>query len=126
MSATDAPAPTDLPFAEAYDRLKAISARLSSDTENEIDPEELLELLADGKGLELALRERLDGVEQRIRQIESGEGIRAYCIVAPRSTGASAFDDADRADDVPVDVNDFATSPPGGGAAAPADDDIPF
>src|SRR4051794_6236759 len=114
MSATEAT--TDLAFAAAYDRLKEITTRLSSDTENEIDPDQLLELLAEGKGLEIALRQRLDEVEQQIRQIESGEGIRAYRIVAADAGGAVP--------DVAVDTNDFAQ--PHRAAAAPSDDDIPF
>ncbi len=117
--------PIAITFTDAYEQLKQITEKLNgSDT---IPPDELVELLKRGKGLELVLRAHLDDVEQQVTKIEHGESYTAYRIVpsAPDITGEQpGTPSAARtgpAGDVPVDTGDFISSP--GGAA---DDDIPF
>lgn len=66
-----------LSFAEAYDQLKTITDRLAHDN---VPVDELLELLRRGKGLEAALRTRLEDLEQQVTAIESGADIPTYEI----------------------------------------------
>ena len=107
---------TALSFSEAYDRLKEITDRLNAE---DVEPDELVPLLRDGKGLESALRANLEEVEQEVQAIESGKGVTPYRILSAtagdsdgraRGRGAS---DSGRVD---------GASPAGAGS----DDDIPF
>lgn len=72
-------APIEITFTQAYDQLRAITEKLnSSDT---LPPEQLLELLKTGKGLEHVLRTHLDEVEQQVQEIEAGERYVPFRIV---------------------------------------------
>jgi len=73
----DSDGPIRLSFAEAYDQLREITERIDSP---DVPVDELLELLRRGKGLETALRARLDEVEQQITAIEAGENIPHFEI----------------------------------------------
>lgn len=81
--------PVALPFGAAFDRLQQIAEALGTD--EAIEPERLIALLREGKGLERALREHLDRVEQEVRAIEDGDGAAAFRIVTgPEATGTPA------------------------------------
>ncbi len=118
--------PIAITFTDAYEQLKQITEKLNgTDT---IPPDELVELLKRGKGLELVLRAHLDEVEQQVSKIESGDSYTAYRIVpsAPDTTGEqpgtpSTAARTAPAGDIPVDTGDFVSA--SGGAT---DDDIPF
>ena len=87
-------APAELSFGAAYDRLQAVAAELGADAT--MAPDRLIALLREGKGLERALRDHLERVEQDVRASEDGDGAVPFRIVdAPRpagrpSTGAPA------------------------------------
>ncbi len=118
--------PIAITFTDAYEQLKQITEKLNgSDT---IPPDELVELLKRGKGLELILRAHLDEVEQQVSKIESGDSYTAYRIVpsAPDPTGEQPGPPRTAArtaaaGDIPVDTGDFVSA-----SVGPADDDIPF
>lgn len=81
--------PVALPFGAAFDRLQQIAETLGTD--EAIEPERLIALLREGKGLERALREHLDRVEQEVRAIEDGDGAAAFRIVTgPEATATPA------------------------------------
>jgi exodeoxyribonuclease VII small subunit len=107
--------PIAITFTDAYEELKEITSQLNG--ADRIDPDELVELLSRGKGLERALRERLDQVEQQVKAIEGDKEFTAYRIVADAQKVPS---------DVPADDSDLLPSSPPPPAAGPAADDIPF
>src|SRR5215218_9126700 len=117
--------PTALTFEEGYTRLQIIAKRVTSD---EVPVAEMCDLFAEGKGLQKALTEYLDEQRGRIEDIERGEGIQAFRVVAPSSGIAPTA--ARPADAEPV----FGAAAPGSGDFEPAppkpttpdDDDIPF
>jgi hypothetical protein len=78
MSA-DTPTPVELPFGAAYERLQEVAAELSADAT--MAPERLIALLREGKGLERALRDHLDRLEQEVRAIDDGDGATPFRIV---------------------------------------------
>lgn len=65
------PAPADLTFETGYTRLQTIATRLGDD---EVPVSEMVDLYAEGKGLEGALLAHLDEAKGRIEAIERGEG----------------------------------------------------
>lgn len=71
---------TEITFEAAYDELKAITDILNGTEQVPVD--QLVELLGRGKGLEQALRARLNDIEQQVEDIEAGKGVRAYRIVS--------------------------------------------
>ncbi len=84
----------ELTFEAGYDRLQTIAERINKE---EVPVSEMCDLFAEGKGLEQALTGYLDTERQRVEEIERGEGIQAFRIVAPAPTGAAGSSD----DDVP-------------------------
>jgi len=104
--------PEEIPFGEAYEELKAITAKLNNE---EVEADQLVEILSRGKGLEAACREHLTGIEQEIQEIESGKGVKPIKIIPARSAEASDGD-------VPTAPSDFEPPASRGGG----DDDIPF
>lgn len=80
-------APVELSFGAAYERLQQVAAELGADAA--MAPERLIALLREGKGLERALREHLDRIEQEVRAIDEGEGAARFRIVDGASAGAS-------------------------------------
>lgn len=112
----------EITFTEAYEELKTITAKLNG--ADRLAPDELVALLSRGKGLERALRERLEQVEQQVTAIEGGESFTAYRIVAEPSSGDGAEPSAARSD-VPIDDADLQPAP-SAPAAGRTVDDIPF
>lgn len=116
-------APVALPFGAAYDRLQEVAAELGQDAT--MAPDRLIGLLREGKGLERALRDHLERVEQEVRAIEDGDGAVPYRIedVAPPPVAPPA---AGPADD---DPGPFAPAPAAGEPASrpapPADAPLP-
>jgi single-strand DNA-binding protein len=82
------------------------------------------------KGRPVAVDGRLEW-----REFEDREGNKRQAIdiiadavqflSSPRDEGAGGNGFSARSD-IPVDTNDFAAAPAGGGSSSPADDDIPF
>ncbi len=68
---------TELAFEPAYERLQAIAQRLSGE---EVPVAEMIELFAEGRGLQAALSAFLDAQRARIEAIERGEGVRQFRI----------------------------------------------
>ena len=71
---------TEVTFEAGYDRLKAIVARLDDD---DVSVDEMCRLFAEGKGLEKELRVYLEEQQGRLDEIEAGENLPAFRIVAP-------------------------------------------
>lgn len=127
----DPTAPVELSFGAAYDRLQAVAAELGADAT--MAPDRLIALLREGKGLERALRDHLERVEQEVRAIEDGEGAVAFRIVDVASSvaegdGASSAGGAPSAPSPrpPAAPAEPRTSPPPTLGFPGADDDIPF
>jgi exonuclease VII small subunit len=111
-TADGAPTAVELTFEQGYDRLQQIAQRLG---EEQVPVGEMCELFAEGRGLELALTEFLDGERARVEAIERGEGVRAFRI--SRTPGAQ-LSQAERS----------GAQPPGAErrASAAAHDELPF
>lgn len=124
----DPAAPVDLSFGDAYDRLQQVAAELGAD--GTMAPDRLIALLREGKGLERALREHLERVEQEVRAIEDGDGAVAFRIVG----GGGAAEDrrapsapAPAPTPTPTPQAPVPEDPPSAPTLGfPADDDIPF
>jgi exonuclease VII small subunit len=118
-------APLELTFGAAYERLQEVATELSADAS--MPPERLIALLKEGKGLERALRDHLDRIEQEVRAIDEGAGATPFRIVdGAAAAPAPASAPAER---TPAPAERPAAPAPD---AAPtlgflgADDDIPF
>ncbi|WP_022930039.1 hypothetical protein [Patulibacter americanus] len=89
-------APVELSFGAAYERLQEVATELSADAS--MPPERLIALLKEGKGLERALRDHLDRIEQEVRAIDEGDGATPFRIVdavtASPAAGAATADAA--------------------------------
>lgn len=86
MSTEPAAVPAELTFGAAYERLQEVAAELGADAT--MAPDRLIALLREGKGLERALRDHLERVEQDVRAIEDGDGAVAFRIVDGAPTTA--------------------------------------
>lgn len=120
---SDGSAVAEVTFEDGYDELKSIVEHL--DTED-VSVHEMCQLFARGKGLEKALRSYLTTQQGKLDEIEAGEHLPEFAIVAP---SASAEHETDTGARSSVDLGDFASdfSPaPTARPAPPADDDIPF
>jgi exodeoxyribonuclease VII small subunit len=111
---------TAVTFEAGYDQLKGIVARLDAE---DVPVHESCELFARGKGLEQALRTYLTEQKGKLDEIEAGEHLPEFRIVAPDAPAAPQR--------TPVDTSDFGDFTPAPAPApaprqAPADDDIPF
>jgi exonuclease VII small subunit len=133
-------APVELSFGAAYERLQEVAAELSADAS--MPPERLIALLKEGKGLERALRDHLDRIEQEVRAIDEGEGATPFRIVDAGAPAPATPSAAPSAAPAPAAGS---PAPAAGAPAAPApaertpapdaaptlgfpgaDDDIPF
>jgi hypothetical protein len=110
---TDPAAPAELSFGAAYDRLQAVAAELGAD--RAMAPDRLIALLREGKGLERALRDHLERVEQEVRAIEDGDGAVAFRIV-----DAAGAEPARPAPPVAAAAGPVSAAPAEAAAAAPA------
>ena len=108
--------PTALTFEEGYTRLQSISQRVTSE---EVPVAEMCALFAEGKGLQQSLTEYLDRQKSRVEEIERGEGIQAFRIIAPDDRAATRSSAG-------ADDDDFTPRQPAAPPAPAPDDDIPF
>jgi exodeoxyribonuclease VII small subunit len=109
---------TEVTFEDGYDELKRIVGRLDDD---EVTVHEMCDLFARGKGLEAALRGYLSTQQGKLDEIEAGEDLPRFTIVAP---AAPDRDEPGTARDISISTDDFAPAPVR--PTAPTDDDIPF
>lgn len=103
---------SELTFEAGYERLQDIAARLN---ESDVPVSALAELLNEGKGLEKALTDYLNTVRTRIEQIDRGESVRTFRIVAGEQAPQSR---------VAATTAEFMRS--SGPAQTGDDSDIPF
>jgi exodeoxyribonuclease VII small subunit len=89
MSADGAAAREDITFEQGYEELKGIVARLG---EEDISVHEMFEGFRRGKGLEQALRGYLTEREGELTEIEQGNNLPEFNIIAPSC--AERSDDA--------------------------------
>lgn len=115
-------APIEITFTDAYDRLKTITEKLNSS--EALPPEELLDLLQTGKGLERVLRAHLDQVEQQVKEIESGDAYVPFRIVPTAPAGAQTPAAGEHA--VPARGASGAARASDPARAADAEDELPF
>ena len=73
----------DLTFEEGFDRLQTIAKRVTSE---DVPVAEMCDLFAEGKGLQRALEDYLDRQKSRVEEIDRGEGLPAFEIVAPTAS----------------------------------------
>jgi exodeoxyribonuclease VII small subunit len=116
----------ELTFEAGYERLTAIAERLNQE---EVPVSEMCDLFAEGKGLEQALTGYLDTQSQRVEEIERGEGIQAFRIVAPAPDGGRVSP----GDELGLDDHDFEPASPASPASpapkatlAAGNEDLPF
>ncbi|HXB64301.1 MAG TPA: exodeoxyribonuclease VII small subunit [Solirubrobacteraceae bacterium] len=103
---------SEVTFEDGYEELKRIVARLDAE---DVTVHEMCELFARGKGLERALRGYLETQKGKLDEIEAGENLPEFTIIAPSFPLVAAPPaDQSRPAQAPFD------SPPG------VDDDIPF
>ncbi len=81
--------PTTITFGKGYERLQEIADEVN---QAEIPVDVLGDRFAEGKGLEKALSDYLAGEKARIEQIEKGEEIQAFRIVAEGEDGKDEGD----------------------------------
>lgn len=105
---------TAVTFEQGYEQLKGIVERLDAD---DVSVHESCELFARGKGLEQALRAYLTAQKGKLDEIEAGEHLPEFRIVAPEEPPGSSRSDS-HADESAASPQ---TQPP-----PVADDDIPF
>lgn len=108
---------TEVTFEAGYEELKGIVARLDAD---DVTVHEMCELFARGKGLEQALRRYLTTQQSKLDEIEGGNNVPQFAIVAPSAPDEDARPRADR-----VAVPAGSSGPPATPSGV-ADDDIPF
>ena len=117
--------PERLTYEEAQAEVRRIVARLDED---DVPVSEICELTARGKALVAVQRSYLAEQQARIEEIEAGENLPPFEIVAslsqPAATAAPAAgaDEAGSTPEPTVEVKPPASKP----GPPPADDDIPF
>lgn len=118
----DATAVAQVTFEGGYEELKGIVARLDAE---DVSVHEMCELFARGKGLEKALRGYLTTQQGTLDEIEAGDNLPEFAIVAP----SAPVEASSTPTDIPNFGGDFAPAPRSPAPrrqSAPADDDIPF
>ncbi len=88
--------PEKITFEDGYENLKQIVDRLGED---DVPIHELFDLLRRGKGLEKSLREYLETQEGELSEIEAGNSIESFEIVAPAAAPEARNDPGE--DDFP-------------------------
>jgi exodeoxyribonuclease VII small subunit len=104
-----AEATTAVTFENGYEQLKDIVNRLDAE---DVSVHESCDLFAQGKGLEKALRTYLTEQKGKLDDIEAGQNLPEFRIVAPDAPAAT--------------TSQAFTPPPAAPRNVPADDDIPF
>jgi len=119
----DATTITEVTFEDGYEELKSIVARLDAE---DVSVHEMCELFARGKGLEKALRGYLETQQGKLDEIEAGDDLPEFAIVAPSAPAAeeAAGSDAETPGLTPDFHRDFV--PAASRQTAAGDDDIPF
>lgn len=119
----DATNVNEVTFEDGYEELKSIVTRLDAE---EVSVHEMCELFARGKGLEKALRGYLETQQGQLNEIEAGENLPEFAIVAPSApaAGESVVSGDETSDFAPAFERDFVPAP--ARQAAAGDDDIPF
>lgn len=79
----------EVTFEAGYEELKTIVARLDAE---DVSVHEMCELFARGKGLEKALRGYLTTQQGKLDEIEAGENLPEFRIVAPSDGGGGLSD----------------------------------
>ena len=72
--------PQKVSFEQGLERLEEIAEKLG---EAELDVEQTIALLREGKGLEKALRAYLETAEKDLQEIEKGKGLTEFVIERP-------------------------------------------
>jgi exodeoxyribonuclease VII small subunit len=101
-------ASTEITFEDGYEELKRIVARLDAE---DVSVHEMCELFARGKGLEKALRGYLETQQGKLEEIEAGENLPEFSIVAPSTPSPQAIEHS---------------APTPSASSGAGDDDIPF
>ena len=121
---SDATGVKEVTFEDGYEELKGILGRLDAD---DVSVHETCELFATGKGYEKHLRAYLETQQGKLDEIEAGENLPEFRIVAPSEpSGGGRADEPEEepaADAAVPGSGDFQQAPPPAGAS---DDDIPF
>lgn len=89
---------TDVTFEQGYEELKRLVVRLDAD---DVTVHEMCELFARGKGLEKALRSYLAEQQGKLDEIEAGENLPEFRVVAPSAGPAASSSAAGSADEIP-------------------------
>ena len=110
---------TEITFEDGYEELKEIVAALDRE---DVTVHEMCEHFARGKGLEKALREYLEAHRGKLTEIEQGQHIPEFRIVAPSEPSEEYESDGD----VPADTSGFEFASSSSAATRASDDDIPF
>lgn len=105
---------TPVTFEDGQEQLNRIVTRLDAD---DVSVHESCELFARGKGLEKEMRRYLTEQKGKLDEIEAGEHLPKFRIVAPNTPPAAQRSREDTSDSAPP------TPKP---RPEPADDDIPF
>jgi exonuclease VII small subunit len=78
--------PLQISFEDGYERMKQISASLES---TDLTVSEMCQSYAEGKGLGKALLAYLDEREGELKEIDDGENLPAFEIIATKNQAAS-------------------------------------
>lgn len=82
-------------FEDGYEELKTITARLGED---DVPIDEMFQLLRRGKGLEKSLRTYLETQEGELQEIEAGNSLTEFEIVARSAEAKPGSPDEDAPD----------------------------
>jgi exodeoxyribonuclease VII small subunit len=116
----EASSSTEVTYEAGYEELKSIVTRLDAE---DVSVHEMCELFARGKGLEKSLRSYLTDQQGKLDEIEAGENLPEFAIVAPSMPEGRSAPAGDRKPEpIEVDSSDFEPAP----VAAAVDRDIPF
>jgi exodeoxyribonuclease VII small subunit len=99
MSQASAAAREDITFEKGYEELKSIVARLNDE---DVSVHEMFEGFRRGKGLEQALRGYLTEREGELTEIEQGNNLPEFNVVAPSGRSGKR-----RAKEIELGVEDF-------------------
>lgn len=117
----EASSTTEVTYEAGYEELKSIIARLDAE---DVSVHEMCELFARGKGLEKSLRGYLTDQQGKLDEIEAGENLPEFVIVAPPTPEGTSTPGGERKPEPPaIDAGDFEIAP---APTAGVEDDIPF
>lgn len=102
---------SEVTFEDGYEELKRIVTRLDAE---DVTVHEMCELFARGKGLERALRGYLETQKGKLDEIEAGENLPEFTIIAPSTPPAEPRTTPSEPEPLAFD------------RAPVGDDDIPF